>query len=125
MIIGTGVDIVEVSRIRKSLEKYSPRFEEKIFTAEEILYCRARAEPGIHFAARFAAKEAVMKCLGTGMDQEVSFKDIEIANLKTGKPLVTLTGKGKEIATQLKIKTIHISLSHDNHYAIAQAIAEG
>jgi holo-[acyl-carrier protein] synthase len=122
MIIGTGVDIVEVARIKKSLEKYSSKFEEKIFTAEEILYCRARAEPGIHFAARFAAKEAVMKCLGTGI--EISFKDIEVTNLKTGKPLVTLFGKGREIAEQLAIKTIHISLSHDNSYAIAQAIAE-
>ncbi len=124
MIIGTGVDIVEVARIKKSLEKYSTRFEEKIFTKEEVLYCQARAEPSIHFAARFAAKEAVMKCLGTGMDQEISFKDIEVTNLKTGKPLVTLSGKGKEIAKRLEIKTIHISLSHDTNYAIAQAIAE-
>jgi holo-[acyl-carrier protein] synthase len=124
MIIGTGVDIVEVARIKKSLEKYNQRFEEKIFTAEEILYCRAKAEPSIHFAARFAAKEAVMKCLGTGMDQEISFKDIEVTKLKTGKPLIILSGKGGEIASQLEIKTIHISLSHDRNYAIAQAIAE-
>jgi holo-[acyl-carrier protein] synthase len=124
MIIGTGVDIVEVARIKKSLEKYNPRFEEKIFTAEEILYCRAKAEPSIHFAARFAAKEAVMKCLGTGMDQEISFKDIEVTKLKTGKPLIILSGKGRKIASQLEIKTIHISLSHDRNYAIAQAIAE-
>ena len=125
MIIGTGVDIVEVARIRKSLEKYSPHFEEKIFTAGEILYCRSKAEPEIHFAARFAAKEAVMKCLGAGMGQEIFFKDIEVTNLQTGKPQVTVHAKGKEIFLKLKIKTIHISLSHDKNYAVAQAIAEG
>ncbi|GJL79988.1 MAG: holo-[acyl-carrier-protein] synthase [Nitrospinaceae bacterium] len=124
MIVGTGVDIVEVARINKSLEKYSPRFEEKIFTADEIGYCRSKAKPDIHFAARFAAKEAVMKCMGVGMDQQIAFKDIEITNLKTGKPQVNLSGKGKELFILLKIKTIHISLSHDKNYAVAQAIAE-
>ena len=125
MIKGTGVDIVEVARIRKSLEKYSPRFEEKIFTPEEIRYCRSRPEPGIHFAARFAAKEAVMKCMGRGMDQQIGFKDIEVTHLKTGQPLIKMHGRGKEIFMQLKLKAIHLSLSHDKNYSIAQAIAEG
>ena len=79
MILGTGVDIVEVARVDRLLEKHSPRFEEKIFTPDEILYCRSKAEPGIHFAARFAAKEAVMKCLGTGMDKGIAFSDIEVS----------------------------------------------
>ena len=125
MIIGTGVDIVAVARIKRLLEKHSPRFEEKIFTADEILYCRSRAEPEIHFAARFAVKEAVMKCLGTGMDQGIAFKDIEVANEETGKPAIKMHGEGKELFTRLKLGTIHISISHDKNYAIAQAIAEG
>lgn len=125
MIIGTGVDIVEVARIRKSLEKYSPRFEEKVFTPEEILYCRSRPEPGIHFAARFAAKEAVMKCMGRGIGQQIGFKDVEVTHMKTGQPLVKMRGKGKEIFLRLKLKTIHLSISHDKNYSIAQAIAEG
>jgi len=124
MIIGTGVDIVDVARIKKLLEKHSPRFEERIFTAGEILYCRSKAKPEIHFAARFAVKEAVMKCLGTGMDQGITFKDIEVTHKKTGKPVIKMHDRGKEIFTRLKIATIHISISHDKHYAIAQAIAE-
>ncbi len=124
MIIGTGVDIVEVARINRLLEKHSPRFEKKVFTPGEILYCQSKADPGSHFAARFAAKEAVMKCLGTGMDQGIAFNDIEVTHEDTGQPAIQLHGKGKELFTRLKIKTIHISLSHEKNYAIAQAIAE-
>ena len=124
MIIGTGVDIIEVARIKRLLEKHSPRFEEKIFTADEILYCRSRAEPGIHFAARFAVKEAVMKCLGTGMDQGIAFREIEVVNEDTGRPAIRMHGKGKELFSRLKIESIHISISHEKNYAIAQAIAE-
>lgn len=125
MIIGTGVDIVEVARIKRLLEKHATRFEEKIFTMDEILYCRSKADPGIYFSARFAVKEAVMKCLGTGLDQGIAFKDIEVANEKTGKPILLMHGQAKEIFTRLKIKNIHISISHEKNYAIGQAIAEG
>lgn len=124
MIIGTGVDIIEVARIDRLLEKHSPRFEEKIFTPDEILYCKSKAKPGIHFAARFAAKEAVMKCLGTGMDKGIAFNEIEVTHEPSGQPTIKLHGKGKEQSARLNIKTIHISLSHENKYAIAQAIAE-
>jgi len=124
MIVGTGVDIVEVARVDRLLEKHSPKFEDKIFTRDEILYCRSKADPGIHFAARFAAKEAVMKCLGTGMDKGIAFSDIEVTREDTGQPTIKLHGKGKELFTRLKIKTIHISLAHEKKYAIAQAIAE-
>jgi holo-[acyl-carrier protein] synthase len=124
MIIGTGVDIIEVARIDRLLEKHSPRFEEKIFTPDEVLYCKSKAIPGIHFAARFAAKEAVMKCLGTGMDKGIAFNEIEVTHENSGQPIIKLHGKGKEHSTRLKIKTIHISLSHEKKYAIAQAIAE-
>ncbi len=124
MIFGTGIDIVEIARIKKSLANHSPRFEAKIFTPGEIDYCQNKAEPGIHFAARFAAKEAVMKCLGTGMDRGITFKDIEVFREASGKPLIRMHGKGKELFDQLKIKVIHISISHDKNFAVAQAIAE-
>tara|TARA_Y100000588_G_scaffold350732_1_gene402054 strand:- start:333 stop:710 length:378 start_codon:yes stop_codon:yes gene_type:complete len=124
MIFGTGLDIIEISRIKRSLEKYSPRFENKLFTDKEIDYCQSQADPGKHFAARFAVKEAVSKSLGTGITREVGFKDIEVINQVSGKPIVKMTGCGKRLFEKLNLKSIHISISHDRNYAIAQAIAE-
>jgi holo-[acyl-carrier protein] synthase len=124
VIFGTGLDIIEIDRIKKSLEKYSPRFESKIFTNEEINYCQSQIDPGKHFAARFAVKEAVSKSLGTGITNEVGFKDIEVVNQTSGKPIVKMGGRGKLLFEKLNLKFIHISISHDRHYAIAHAIAE-
>jgi holo-[acyl-carrier protein] synthase len=124
MIFGTGLDIIEINRIKKSLEKYSTRFENKIFTDKEIDYCQSQADPGKHFAARFAVKEAVSKSLGTGITRDVGFKDIEVVNEASGKPIVKMGGRGKILFDKLNLKSIHISISHDRHYAIAHAIAE-
>mgnify|MGYP002640035727 CR=1 FL=1 len=124
MIYGTGIDIIEVERIKKSLGKYSPRFENKVFTDKEIDYCQSQADPAKHFAARFAVKEAVSKSLGTGISKDVGFKDIEVVNQVSGKPLVIMNGQGKKLFEKLNLKFIHISISHDKHYAIAHAIAE-
>jgi holo-[acyl-carrier protein] synthase len=124
MIYGTGLDIIEIKRIRNSLEKYSTRFENKVFTDIEIDYCQSQADPGKHFAARFAVKEAVSKSLGTGITGDVGFKDIEIVNQESGKPIVRMIGRGRNLFEKLKLKSIHISISHDRHYAIAHAIAE-
>ena len=124
MIFGTGLDIIEIDRIKKSLEKYSPRFENKIFTNREINYCQSQSDPGKHFAARFAVKEAVSKSLGTGITHDVGFKDIEVVNQISGKPIVKMGGRGKILFNKLNLKFIHISISHDRHYAIAHAIAE-
>lgn len=124
MIFGTGLDIIEIKRIKNSLEKYSTRFENKVFTDNEIDYCQSQADPGKHFAARFAVKEAVSKSLGTGINHEVGFKDIEVVNEDSGKPIVKMGGRGKLLFEKLNLKTIHISISHDRHYAIAHAIAE-
>ena len=124
MIFGTGLDIIEIDRIKKSLAKYSSRFENKIFTDGEINYCQLQADPGKHFAARFAVKEAVSKSLGTGITHEVGFKDIEVVNQTSGKPIVKMGGRGKILFEKLNLKFIHISISHDQHYAIAHAIAE-
>jgi holo-[acyl-carrier protein] synthase len=124
MIFGTGVDIVEIDRIKNSLNKYSPKFEQKIFTFTEIDYCQSQGDPAKHFAARFAVKEAVSKCLGTGITGALGFKDMEVINEKTGKPILILIGKGKELFEKLELKSIHISISHDSTHAIAHAIAE-
>ncbi len=125
MIYGTGIDIIEIARIKRSLETYASHFEEKIFTQSEIDYCRSKADPSRHFAARFAVKEAVLKSLGTGMSQGLSWKNIEVINhSEPGKPSLLLNGKGKELFAKLQLKAIHISISHEKAYAIAHAIAE-
>jgi holo-[acyl-carrier protein] synthase len=124
VIYGTGLDIVEIKRIKNSLIKYSPRFEDKVFTSTEIDYCQSQADPGKHFAARFAVKEAVSKSLGTGISASVGFKDIEVINEVSGKPTIRMNGRGKKLFEKLNLKSIHISISHDRHYAIAHAIAE-
>ena len=125
MIYGTGIDIVEIARIKKSLERFPNRFEEKIFTTNEIKYCREKADPFKHFAARFAVKEAVLKSLGTGMSQGIGWKDIQIwNNKKNGKPYLKVDGKGKLVFKTLKLKNIHISISHEKTYAVAHAVAE-
>ena len=124
MIVGTGIDIVEIGRIKHSIIKYSDRFKNKVFTQKEIDYCHSQADPAKHFAARFSVKEAVLKCFGTGITWGISWKDVEVENKKSGQPTLNLYGKGKELFYQLKIKRIHISITHDKSYAVAHAIAE-
>ena len=124
MIVGTGIDIIEVDRIKNSIQKYSDRFKTKIFTQKEIDYCDSQAEPAKHFAARFSVKEAVLKCFGTGMSGGILWKDIEVDKLESGQPILNLYGKGEKIFDQLNLKHIHISITHDKSYAVAHAIAE-
>ncbi|MCF8720303.1 holo-[acyl-carrier protein] synthase [Nitrospina gracilis Nb-211] len=106
------------------MEKHAERFEQRVFTPREIEYCRSRPEPFKHFAARFAAKEAILKSIGTGMAGGITWRDLEILNHESGQPALNITGKCREICDALKLKDIHISMSHDNMYAIAQAVAE-
>jgi len=124
MIFGTGIDIVEIDRIKHSITKYSDRFKNKVFTQKEIDYCHSQADPAKHFAARFSVKEAVLKCFGTGMTGGILWKDIEVDKKKSGQPTLNLYGKGEELFNQLKLKHIHISITHDKSYAVAYAIAE-
>ena len=124
MIIGTGLDIIEIERIKNSIKKYTPKFEQRVFSPGEINYCQSQGDPAKHFAARFAVKEAVSKCLGTGISGTLGFKDMEVVHEKSGKPALKMSGKGKELFKKLKLKTIHISISHDRTHAIAHAIAE-
>ena len=124
MIFGTGIDIIEVDRIKNSIQKYSDRFKKKIFTQKEIDYCHSQADPAKHFAARFTVKEAVLKCFGRGMTGGILWKDIEVDKLNYGQPVLNLYGNGKELFNQLNLKHIHISITHDKTYAVAHAIAE-
>ena len=124
MIFGTGIDIIEIDRIKQSIRKHSGRFEQKVFTQKEVDYCHSQADPAKHFAARFSVKEAVLKCFGTGMIGGIRWKDIEVDNQKSGQPVLNLYGKGKELFSQLELKRIHISITHDKIYAVAHAIAE-
>jgi len=124
MIFGTGIDIIEVDRIKNSIQKYSDRFKKKIFTQKEIDYCHSQADPAKHFAARFTVKEAVLKCFGTGLTGGILWKDIEVGKLNSGQPVLNLHGNGKKLFNQLNLKHIHISITHDKTYAVAHAIAE-
>ncbi|ADO77769.1 holo-ACP synthase [Halanaerobium praevalens] len=124
MIIGTGVDIVKNNRIKVLIQKYEAHFLEKVYTKAEISYCQAKKDYAASFAARFAAKEAVLKALGTGMRNN-SWQEIEILNNQLGKPEISLFGKTKTRATELKISNIFLSIAHEKEYSIAQVIMEG
>lgn len=122
MILGIGVDIVEIRRIREILDKDNG-FLEKIFTSNEIEYLRRRNLRPEYVAGRFAAKEAVSKALGTGF-RGFSFRDIIIENSTLGKPIVTLKGKARVIANKTGNTNIHLSISHGEDNAIAYAVLE-
>ena len=124
MIAGTGVDLVEIRRIADLGERYGERFLRRVFTDAEIAHCRTRPARYQHYAARFAVKEAVFKALGTGWTRGVSWRQIETTNDETGKPSVSLCGAAKDLADRRSVRTIHVSISHADRYAIAYVILE-
>lgn len=121
-VLGVGVDIVETGRIAESLEKFGARFEQRCFRPAEIAYCRSMKFPARHFAARFAAKEAVAKAFGTGIGAHLGWTDIEIVRRDSGAPVVVLHDKGATLAQTRGGATVLVSLSHCQAYAVAQAI---
>ena len=125
MILGTGIDIIEVTRIAASFEKFGERFVNRILVADEIAYCLSHHDPAPFLAVRFAAKEAVSKAFGTGIGAELGWQDIEIKRKETGEPFVVLHGKGQELFEARGAKKLHVSLSHTQQYAAAVAILEG
>ena len=125
MIVGLGVDIEEVGRIRGAIERHGDRFVRRIFTSSEVAYAEEKAHPFSSYAARFAAKEAAMKALGTGWDHGVRWRDIEVTNQSGGRPLLRLRGRAAEVAEELGCRSIHLSLSHTRETALAQVILEG
>jgi holo-[acyl-carrier protein] synthase len=125
MILGTGIDIIEVARIASSFEKFGERFVNRILLPGEIAYCRSHKNPAPFLAVRFAAKEAVSKAFGTGIGAQLGWQDIEIRRKDSGEPFVVLHGKGRELLAARGAKQMHVSLSHTEHYAAATAILEG
>lgn len=123
MILGVGTDIIEVERIRKNIENGS-HFKEKVFSKNEIDYCEKKSNKAESYAARFAAKEAFFKALGTGWRNGMSFKEVEIMNNELGKPQINLYGKAKEIAEKQNISNIHVSVSHIKEIASSVVILE-
>ena len=125
MIVGTGIDIAEVPRIRQSIERFGQRFLGRIFTPGEMRYCDSKANRVERYAARFAAKEAAMKALGTGWNHGVRWRDCEVTRRPGGRPTMTFHGKAGEIAAKLGVRNIALSISHTEEQAIAQVILEG
>ena len=122
-IFGIGIDVVEVERIASSMAEFGERFAVRIFTAAERAYCEGQKRPEIHYAARFAAKEAVAKAFGTGIGKDLGWLDMEIARRDSGEPVLLLSGAGKAFAEARGIAEVKISLSHARHYAAANAVA--
>jgi holo-[acyl-carrier protein] synthase len=124
MIVGTGIDIAEVERIANAIERHGDRFLERIFTPGERRYCESKANRMERYAARFAAKEAAMKALGTGWSRGVRWQDIEICREPGGRPTIKFQGRAAEVAATLGARRISLSMSHTLAQAIAQVILE-
>lgn len=122
MVVGIGVDIAAIHRIDEAIKRHGERFLRRVFTAGERAVCSKRRDAAPCFAARFAAKEAVMKALGCGWGP-VGWGDIELVREATGRPSVRLHGNAARLAAQQRIDTIHISMSHERQHAVAYAIA--
>ena len=124
MIVGTGVDIAETVRIEQVLGRHGERFVGRVFTPEEIAYCEKFKNKAERYAARFAAKEAAFKALGTGWGNGVRWLDVEVVHQPSGKPELVLRGRAEELARELGVTRTAISISHADHYVVAQVIFE-
>ena len=125
MILGTGIDIVEVARIASAFAQHGERFVNRVLVADEIAYCLKHRQPAPFLAARFAAKEAIAKAFGTGIGAQLGWQDMEIRRQESGAPFVVLHGQGKILFAARGAKILHVSLSHTENYAAATAILEG
>ncbi len=124
MIVGTGIDIAEVPRIAAAIEKHGQRFLRRVFTENEIRYCESKANRIERYAARFAAKEAALKAIGTGWRHGVAWTDIEVRREPGGRPTIAFSGKAAEFAARMKVKRAALSLSHTKEQAVASVILE-
>ena len=124
MILGTGIDLIEVARIAASFEKFGDRFVNRILLPDEIAYCRQHRQPAPFLAARFAAKEAISKAFGTGICAQLGWQDMEIRRKESGEPFVVLHGQGKKLFRSRRAKRLLVSLSHTANYAAATAVLE-
>lgn len=122
---GIGMDLVQIPRMRKVIGRWQERFLQRIFTEEEIAYCQARRDPVPHFAARFAAKEAGLKALGTGLRFGVRWRELEVRRERGGPPVLVLSGRSQEIGLSRGGSRMLLTLTHDGDYAMAQALLIG
>jgi len=125
MILGTGVDLAEVNRIRHAIMRYGHRFIDRVYTPQEIAYVERKANRFERYAGRFAAKEAGMKAIGTGWRGGVRWRDFEVANLPSGRPTLKLHGEAARIADELGVKAISLSITHTAELGMAHVILEG
>jgi len=124
VIVGTGVDLAEVPRIQASIERFGEKFIHRIYTPREIAYVERKANKFERYAARFAAKEAGMKAIGTGWRRGVTWQDFEVANLPSGKPTLLLHGVAAKFAEKLGVKNVSLSLTHTRELEMAHVILE-
>jgi len=125
-VLGIGVDLVENDRMEEMLDRWGPKFKDKVFLKKEQQYCETKASPSHHYAARFAVKEAVSKAFGTGVGPHIGWLDIEvIRDPETGAPSVKLSAKGRKLASARKAGNVLVSLSHTKNYAMAHALLLG
>lgn len=124
MIVGSGVDLCEVPRIESAIARHGQRFIERIFTEREIAYAESKANRYERYAARFAAKEAGMKALGTGWRGGIAWRDFEVANLSSGQPTLRFHGKAAEMAEKLGVRSVALSITHTAGQALAMVILE-
>ena len=124
MVLGLGTDLIEIERIQASMDRFGERFLERVFTAEEIAYCRKKKQSAESFAARFAAKEAGAKALGTGISHGVSWKEIEVTREMGQRPMLHFRGRAGELAETMGVRRVHLTLSHSRTLAIAVVVVE-
>lgn len=124
-ILGIGTDIIECLRIAQMIERHGELFIRRVYTEHEIGYCSTKKASTQHYAGRWAAKEAVLKVLGTGWKRGISWRDVEVRNKPSGAPTITLYAGARDVAEQLGMKKLHLSISHCRSHATAYAIAEG
>lgn len=119
MLVGTGIDVVEIERIKNSIERYGERFLNRIFTEREVSYCQRKRNSAESFAARFAAKEAAAKALGTGIQQGVTWKEMEVRRSPGQRPTLHFSGRAQQMAQRLGVRQISLSVTHSTAVAMA------
>jgi holo-[acyl-carrier protein] synthase len=124
MVLGLGTDLIETKRVQESIDRFGERFLQRVFTEGEIAYCRRKKNAGESFAARFAAKEAGAKALGTGISRGVNWKELEVRREVSGKPTLHLSGRAAELAEAMGVRRLQLSLTHSRELAMAVVVAE-
>lgn len=125
MVVGIGIDVVEIARIRRLMERWQERFLGRVFTEAELAYALGRRDPAEHLSARFAAKEATLKALGSGLSMGVRWREMEVRRQPGQRPTLALSGRTAALGMARGVRRYHVSLTHDAGLAVAQVLAEG